>query len=72
MKPKVQPQCHIPFPKWQQFDTILQELEEEDIIEPVEEPTEWISNVVLTPKADPSQLHMNIDKTIANTVIKRT
>ena len=72
VKPKVQPQYRIPFPKWRQFDTILQELEEEDIIEPAEEPTEWISNVVLTPKADSSQLHMNIDMTTANTVIKCT
>ena len=72
VKPKVQTQLRIPFPKWKQSDAILQELEEEDIIEPVEEPTEWISNVVLTPKADPSQLHRNIDMTTANTAIKRT
>ena len=72
VKQMVQPQCRIPFPTRQQFDAILQELEEEDIIEPVEGPTEWISNVVLKPKADPSQLRMNIDMTTANTAIKRT
>ena len=71
VKPKIQPQRRVPFPKREQFDKILQELEESDIIEPVEGPTEWISNVVLTPKADPSQLRMNIDMTTANSAIKR-
>ena len=70
--PKVQVQRRIPFPKRQQFDEIIQELEDADIIEPVEGPTEWISNVVLTPKTDPSQLRMNIDMTTANAAIKRT
>lgn len=72
VKPKIQPQRRIPFPKREQFEEIIQELEDADIIEPVEGPTEWISNVVLTPKADPSQLHMNIDMTTANAAIKRT
>ena len=31
-----------------------------------------ISNIVLTPKADPFQLRMNIDMTTANSAIKRT
>ena len=70
--PKVQVQRRIPFPKRDQFDEIIQEMEKEDIIEPVECPTEWISNVVLTPKADPTQLRMNIDMTTANAEIKRT
>ena len=48
--PKVQAQRRIPFPKRPQFDEIIQELEDADIIEPVEGPTEWISNVVLTQK----------------------
>jgi hypothetical protein len=72
VQPKVQAQRRIPFPKRQQFEEIIQELEEADIIEQVEGPTEWISKVVLTPKADPSQLRMNIDMTTANTAIKRT
>ncbi|CAB4003123.1 Transposon Ty3-I Gag-Pol poly [Paramuricea clavata] len=72
VQPKVQAQRRIPFPKRQQFEEIIQELEEADIIEQVEGPTEWISNVVLTPKADPSQLRMNIDMTTADTAIKRT
>ena len=46
--PKVQAQRQIPFSKRQQFDEIIQELEDADIIEPVEGQKEWISNVVLT------------------------
>ena len=72
VKHKFQPQRRVPFPKREQFDKILQELEESEIIEPVKGPTEWISNVVLTPKADPFQLRMNIDMTTANSAIKRT
>ena len=72
VQPKVQAQRRIPFPKRKQFDEIIQELEDADIIEPVEGQTEWISNVVLTPKSNPTQLRMNIDMTTANTAIKRT
>ena len=70
--PKVQVQRRIPFPKRRKFDAIIQELENADIIEAVEGPTEWVSNVVLTLKADPTELRMNIDMTTANTAIKRT
>ena len=38
--PKIQPQRRIPFPKREQFEKILDELESEGIIEPVEGPTE--------------------------------
>eukprot|EP00795_Rhopilema_esculentum_P016075 gene16075-7424_t len=62
----------IPFTKREQFEAILKELEDADIIEPVYGPTEWVSNVVLTPKADPSQLRMSLDVTTANTAIRRT
>ena len=54
--PKIQPQRRIPFAKREQFEAILKELEDADIIEPVYGLTEWVSNVVLTPTADPSQL----------------
>ena len=46
-------------------------MEDEDIIEEVQGPTEWISNLVLMPKKD-QKLRMNIDMTSANRAIKRT
>ena len=72
VKPKAQPQRRIPFPKHEQLDKILDELEQADIIEPVEGPTGWGSNIVLTPKADTTELRMTIDMTTANMAIKRT
>ena len=42
VKPKVVPQCRIPSPNRKQFHAVLQELEDEDIIEPIEVTTEWI------------------------------
>ena len=70
-KQQIQIQRKIPFAKRTQLDEILQEFEEEDIIEEVQGPTEWISNLVLTPKKD-NKLRMNIDMTTANKAIKRT
>ena len=62
MKPKIQAQRRIPFAKRDALDEILKELESEDIIEEVVGPTERISNLVLTPKAD-NKMRMNIDHT---------
>ena len=70
--PRIQPQRRIPFARRHQFEEILKELEEADTIETVHGPTEWVSNVVLTPKADKSQLRMSIDMTKVNKAIKRT
>ena len=68
---KIQPQRKIPFAKRGPLEEILSELEKEDIIEEVQGPTEWISNLVLTPKSD-GKLRMNIDMTTVNSAIKRT
>ena len=54
--PKIQPQRGILFAKREQFEAIFKELEDSDIIELKYGPTEWVSNVVLTPKADSSYL----------------
>lgn len=69
--PKVQAQRRIPFAKRDGLEEVLNELEEEDILEEVQGPTDWISNLVLTPKAD-NKLRMNIDMTTANAAIQRT
>ena len=71
MKPRIQAQRRIPFAKREKLDDILEELEAEDVIEEVTGPTEWISNLVLTPKPD-QKMRMNIDMTTANVAIKRT
>ena len=44
-----------------------------DIIEDVrDEPTEWCSNVVLTPKKDGENIRASLEMTDANKYIKRT
>ena len=48
------------------------ELEEADIIERVEGQTNWVSNIVIRPKSDPSKIRMNVDMTAVNKGIKRT
>ena len=60
IKPVIQPQRRIPFAKREKLNKVLNELEREGAIENVEGPTEWISNLVLTPKADPDEIRMNI------------
>ena len=65
--PIAQPQWKIPFAKWSQLDLIFDELEASHVIKPVD--TNWITNLVLTLKADPTQIRMNVDMTTLNTVI---
>ena len=70
--PIIQPQRKIPFAKREKLDNILDELENAGVIEQVDGPTDWISNLVLTPKADTNEIRMNVDMTTANTAIQRT
>ena len=72
MPPIIQPQRKIPFPKHDKLDTRLDELESSNIIEEVDGPTDWLSSIVIMPKADPNEIWMNIDMTTANQAIKRT
>ena len=68
----IQPQRRIPFARREQLEEIVIELEEADVIERVEGPTNWVSNIVITPKSDPSKIRMNVDMTAVNKAIKRT
>ena len=55
------------------FDQILDRLQDLDIIEDVgDEPTDWCSNVVLTPKKDGESVRASLDMTDVNKYIKRT
>ena len=72
VEPVIQPVRRIPFAKRKKLETVLEELEKEDVIESVEGPTDWISNLVLTPKSNPEEIRMNIDMTTVNKAIRRT
>ena len=67
----IQPQRRIPFARREQLELeeLLIELEA-DVIERVEGPTNWVSNIVITPKSDPSNIRMNVDMTAVNKDIK--
>jgi hypothetical protein len=69
---KIQPQRKVPFAKRDKLKKLLLELEESDVIEHVDGPTDCISNLVLTSKANPDEIRMNIDMTCANEAILRT
>ena len=73
VEPKPQKQRRIPFPRRDPLTQMVRELEKADIIEDVDGPTSWISNVVLTPKPkNPKELRMSIDMTTANKAVLRT
>ena len=69
---RIQPQRKVPFAKREKLKKLLSELEEEDVIEVVDGPTDCISNLVLTAKANPEEIRMNIDMTWANEAILKT
>lgn len=72
-KGAVQKQRRISLPLKDKFDEILDKWEEMDIIEDVrDEPKEWCSNVVLTPKKDGENIRASLDMTDPNKYIKRT
>jgi len=66
-KGPVQKQRRISLLLKDKFDEILDKWEQMDIIEDVgDEPTEWCSNVVLTPKKDRENIRASLDMTDAN------
>ena len=70
-KGAVQKQRRISLLLKDKFDEILDKWEEMDIIEDVrDEPTEWCSNVVLTPKKDGENIRASLDMTDANKYIR--
>ena len=72
-KGAAQKQRRIALPLKDKFDQLLNKWEKMDIIEDVgDEPTDWCSNVVLTPKKDRENIRASLDMTDANKYIKRT
>jgi len=72
-KGAVQKQRRISLPLKDKFDEILDKWEQMDMTKDVgDEPTEWCSNVVLTPKKDGENTRASLDMTDANKYIKRT
>jgi len=73
VKPVAQPHRRIPFHLQKMVEKEIQILLEQDIIEPVEGPTEWISPIVTPIKPnDPSKIRLCVDMRAANEAILRT
>ena len=72
--PVAQKARRIPFHLRQKVDEELERLRKEDIIEDVvNEPTPWVSPIVVLPKkSDPNKIRMCIDMRQANKAIERT
>jgi len=69
VKPVAQPMRRIPFALRHQVEAEIQNLLDQDIIEPVQGPTPWVSPVVVVPKA--SGVRLCVDMRQANEAIIR-
>ena len=72
IKPVISPRREIPIHLREKSDDLLEELQNQDIIEDVDGPVEWISNPVLAPKENPGEIRFTVDMTHANKAIQRT
>ena len=70
IKPVIQPPRRLPYTKLDTIKAYLDKLENNDIITSVDEPTEWVSNLVITEKKNGS-LRICLDPRPLNTAIKR-
>ena len=69
VKPVIQPPRRVPFSARAMVEKKLKELEEQDIIEKVDEPTVWLSPVHIVKQSD--KVRMVVDMSIANKAIMR-
>ena len=65
VEPVIQKDRHVPFNLTKELSNKLDELEKLDIIEKVNEPSEWISPVVLVPKSN-GNIRLCVDMCQAN------
>ncbi|PFX21834.1 Anamorsin [Stylophora pistillata] len=70
--PVAQPHRRIPFSVRPKLEAELERLIRDDVIEKVEEPTSWVSPVVITPKRTANEIRLNVDMREANKAIPRT
>jgi hypothetical protein len=70
--PSSQPARRIPFHVREQVEQELNRLEELDVIEKVDGPTPWVSNLVVAPKPNvPKEIRLCVDTRKTNLALKR-
>ncbi|XP_052777873.1 uncharacterized protein K02A2.6-like [Mya arenaria] len=74
VQPVVQPHRRIPFHLRKQVEIELKRLEDMDIIEKVDGPTDWVSPIVVAPKpkSKNNEIRICVDMRLPNEAIKRT
>ena len=71
VKPIIQPVRRVPFHLRDKLGKKLDELEKSDIIEKVNEPSQWVSPVVVVPRGQESDIRLCVDMRQANKAIIR-
>ena len=71
VKPKISPFRRIPFSIRDDLKRELDRMQEREIIKPIEEPTEWVSNIVIVKKNN-GNLRICLDPQQLNRAIKRS
>ncbi|CAG2225151.1 unnamed protein product [Mytilus edulis] len=71
VEPVIQPMRRVPFNLRDKLGKKLDELLDLDIIEHVNEPSEWVSPVVVVPKCSGDDIRLCVDMRQANTAVKR-
>ena len=74
VQPVTQPHRRIPFHLRKQVEAELKRLEDLDIIERVDGPTDWVSPIVVAPKpkSKTNEIRICVDMRLPNQAIKRT
>ena len=62
---------HVPFHQRDAVEREIKRMLDEDIIEPVDGPTPWISPIVIVPKSTPGEIRICTDARKSNRAIKR-
>ena len=72
IKPIIQAQRHIPFHIRKNIETEVGRLEQDDILEKVEEATQWVSPLVITPKTNSDKSRLCVNMRLSNTSLLHT
>lgn len=70
VRPCIQPQRRIPYTRHDKLKQTLDDLKQREIVDDVDRPTDWVSNLVITEKKNGS-MRVCLDPKPLNTAIKR-
>jgi len=72
VQPIAQPHRRVPFHLWEKVEQKLKDLENDDIIEKIDDPTPWVSPIITPPKPNsPTEIRLCVDMRGPNKAILR-